>query len=185
MLSEGPSGLWWGCRTTQVESSDAQPEQGGLASISPIHSPCVHTHTHTLKHTPTLECQQTRCHTHAQFASTFRAATHTHSNVCNHTHFLHVDNRELSQSERHPEALHRISQKGTLCVHLWSVEPQGFWVCVFVCACGWGGYFEPSHPLNPRSPTLIERQDRGSELEAGLMCFSHELRPHLPLTFSH
>lgn len=60
-----PSGLRWGCRTTQVEASDAQPEQGGLASISPIHGPRVYTHTRTHP----LRCQQTHSHTHAQFAA--------------------------------------------------------------------------------------------------------------------
>lgn len=63
MLYKGLPGLWWGYRTTQVEASDAQPEQGGPASIRPIHSLCVHTHTHTavqvLKHTYPLKCQQT------------------------------------------------------------------------------------------------------------------------------
>ncbi len=70
MLSEGLSGLWWGSRTTQVEASDAQPEQGGPASISPIHSPCVHTTPYT--------------YTHA------RAYTHTHTGLqaLKHTHTL-------------------------------------------------------------------------------------------------
>lgn len=63
-LLKGSSGLWWGCRTTQVEAGDAQPEQGGPSSISPIQSRrvrvCVRVHIKT--YTSSQMSANTRCY---------------------------------------------------------------------------------------------------------------------------
>lgn len=89
-------------------------------------------------------------------------------------------------TESDPKALHSICQKRKFCVNISGLlSHRGFWICVSLCVCGWGGYFEPSHPLNPPSHTLIERFEAlelDSSRRAGEL-FSHAL-PHLPLTFS-
>lgn len=179
MLSEGPSGPWWGCRTTQVEASDAQPEQGGPASISPIHSPCVHTHTgvQPLKHP--LKCQQTHSHTHAQFACTLGAYIYTHK----HTH-----SRGNSHKVRATLKLFTVLvKKDTLCVLYISglLSHRGLGVCLSVCM--WAGRllwsFPPTQPLDPQRWL----KGRDSRLESGQragVLFS-QVPPHLSLTFSH
>lgn len=137
MLSERPSGLWWGCRTTQVEASDAQPELGGPASISPIHGPCVHTHTHTqtavqaLKHTHPLSNVSKHAVTRMPSLLPHRGLQHTLTQMSAHISCTPTTGNS-HKVRALPKLFTALVKRGILCVHLWSVGPQGFWVCVYV-----------------------------------------------------